>query len=197
MPKEKYFNEEEVLDKALNLFWQQGYEATSMQNLVDTLQISRSSLYETFTDKYNLYLQCLSQYKANNIEAIIKKAHDYSSNPLDFILLIYKQVINSISCDKQRKGCYILNASAEFGTTDAAIYTLVLQNNKMFIQLFEQLINKAVKLRQIPKAINVQQMALMLYATICSIQVLGRAKHTITELKAIANFTLAHINICI
>ncbi len=50
-----------VLDKAMNLFWQKGYNATSAQDLVNGLSISRSSLYDTFGDKHSLFVKALKQ----------------------------------------------------------------------------------------------------------------------------------------
>src|SRR4051812_33964785 len=63
MARTKDFDKSEVLNKAVCLFWQKGYYGTSMQDLVDTLKISRSSLYDTYTDKRTLYLTALSFYQ--------------------------------------------------------------------------------------------------------------------------------------
>jgi TetR/AcrR family transcriptional regulator, transcriptional repressor for nem operon len=193
MPKQKFFNEDVVLQKALNLFWQKGYEATSMQDLVDTLEISRSSLYDTFVDKYTLYVKCMEIYKANNVESLAKKVKNYTKNPLQFIKEIFQKVIQNIAADKQRKGCYLLNTSSEFGITDKTITKIVHTNNEEFIKLFEQLINQAIVLKQLPKNTNAATLGLILYANMCSIQVLSKAKHSVLELSIIANFALANI----
>ena len=65
MARTKDFDEDEVLTKAMNLFWLNGYNGTSMQDLVDGLGISRSSLYDTFGDKRSLFLKTLENYKKN------------------------------------------------------------------------------------------------------------------------------------
>jgi TetR/AcrR family transcriptional repressor of nem operon len=54
MPRVKLFDENEVLNKAMNLFWKQGYSATSIQDLVSHLGINRASLYDTYGDKEKL-----------------------------------------------------------------------------------------------------------------------------------------------
>ncbi|MEJ0106748.1 MAG: helix-turn-helix domain-containing protein [Bacteroidota bacterium] len=61
MARTKVFDEQMVLDKAMNLFWQKGYNATSAQDLVNGLSISRSSLYDTFGDKHSLFVKALKQ----------------------------------------------------------------------------------------------------------------------------------------
>ena len=56
MARTKEFDEQVVLTKAMNLFWEQGYEKTSMQELVDRMGIHRRSIYDTFGDKHQLCL---------------------------------------------------------------------------------------------------------------------------------------------
>ncbi|MCE7002789.1 TetR/AcrR family transcriptional regulator [Kibdelosporangium philippinense] len=62
MPRTKEFDPDAVLRSALNLFWRKGYEATSIQDLVDHLGIGRASMYATFGTKHDLYLRALDLY---------------------------------------------------------------------------------------------------------------------------------------
>ena len=78
MARTKAFDEEKVLDKAMTLFWSKGYHDTSMQDLVEYLGLSRSSIYATFEKgKYSLFLASLKRYrdKARKVEvtAVINK----------------------------------------------------------------------------------------------------------------------------
>ena len=57
MPRHKEFDREEVVLKAMMVFWNKGYEASSMQDLVDRMKINRFSLYETFKSKHELFLE--------------------------------------------------------------------------------------------------------------------------------------------
>ena len=66
MPRTKQFNREEILEKALEIFWRKGFHATSMQDLVNFLGINRASLYDTFGGKKKLFLECIAKYRANN-----------------------------------------------------------------------------------------------------------------------------------
>ncbi len=62
MARPKEFDREHVLARAMELFWARGYEATSLGDLVDHLGIARQSLYDTFGDKHQLYLEALDLY---------------------------------------------------------------------------------------------------------------------------------------
>ena len=63
MARQKEFDRDDVLERAMRLFWVQGYEATSMGDLVKYLGIGRQSLYDTFGDKHQLYLAALDRYR--------------------------------------------------------------------------------------------------------------------------------------
>ena len=67
MARIKEFDENEVLERAKLLFWKQGFHATSIQNLVDHLGISRGSIYDTFGGKNELYEKALKVYKLSLI----------------------------------------------------------------------------------------------------------------------------------
>lgn len=62
MARRREFEPVEALDKAMELFWRRGYQATSVQNLVDHLGINRQSLYDMFGDKHELFLATLDRY---------------------------------------------------------------------------------------------------------------------------------------
>ncbi|MNC70346.1 HTH-type transcriptional repressor ComR [compost metagenome] len=64
MGRTKEFEINEVLDKTIQLFWMQGYEKTSMQDLVDFMGIHRRSIYDTFGDKHALYMKALQRYES-------------------------------------------------------------------------------------------------------------------------------------
>lgn len=63
MARSKEFEVNEVLDKAIQLFWTQGYEKTSMQDLVEFMGIHRRSIYDTFGDKHALFMKALERYE--------------------------------------------------------------------------------------------------------------------------------------
>src|SRR3989337_2583926 len=62
MPWDKNFDVRETLEKAMQTFWARGYEATSMQDLVDCTGINRGSLYATYGDKRALFVAALHRY---------------------------------------------------------------------------------------------------------------------------------------
>ncbi len=68
MARKKEFDPEERMEKARDLFWEKGYNATSMEDLVQTMGLNRGSIYDTYGDKHSLYLQCLGNYAAEKLK---------------------------------------------------------------------------------------------------------------------------------
>ncbi|WP_431211456.1 TetR/AcrR family transcriptional regulator [Puia sp. P3] len=63
MPRTKSFNQEDMLDKAKDLFWRKGYNGTPPQDIIDETGLSRSSLYDTYGDKHSLFIKTLQRYR--------------------------------------------------------------------------------------------------------------------------------------
>ncbi|WP_316831941.1 TetR/AcrR family transcriptional regulator [Pedobacter aquatilis] len=135
MARSKVFNETEVLDKAMNLFWQKGYNATSAQDLVDGLGISRSSLYDTYGDKHSLFVMALKQYRKERIDPVME-----GLNTAVDIEAYLKQVFEAVKEDalneNRSRGCFMVNSAVELGTVDsdvAAIANDIMKDTEMLI----------------------------------------------------------------
>jgi TetR/AcrR family transcriptional repressor of nem operon len=144
MARSKDFDEDEVLAKAVTLFWRKGYNGTSMQEMVDALGISRSSLYDTYVDKHTLYLKALQFYKAasqKQISEIVAK----TSPAKDSIKRLLEFVVDGLLSDKEHKGCFMLNAEVEVATQDAQVMQIVCENDRQIEEAFLQLVKRGQK----------------------------------------------------
>lgn len=105
MARNKDFDQDEVLIKAMNLFWYKGYNGTSMQDLVDGLGISRSSLYGTFGDKHTLFIKSLENYM-NSAAEKFRKIVEQGSSAKESIRLMMDYNASELLKDEQHKGCF-------------------------------------------------------------------------------------------
>ncbi len=104
----KGFNEERVLNLAMKLFWKQGYDTTSMQQLVDTLGINRFSLYDSFGGKKQLFIRTLHHYRSHVLARLLGPlANSERLNPrskvLDYLALMKQELLAPTG----RLGCMI------------------------------------------------------------------------------------------
>lgn len=174
MGRSKDFNEQEVLQKAMCLFWEKGYNGTSMQDLVDGLGISRSSLYDTFGDKHQLYLKALESYQQN-----------YSAHLCGFvqsnlpaqaaIKQLLEMMVNELLADEQRKGCFVVNAGVELAGQDQQVTRLVTATEKHLEAAFNEIIVKGQQNGEIAKSLNAPSLARFFNNTIKGLQVSVKA----------------------
>jgi TetR/AcrR family transcriptional repressor of nem operon len=118
MPRPKAFDPNAALDRAVDLFWQRGFEAVSVQDLVDHLGISRSSLYQTFGDKQALYLAALDRYRQQG-EGEARLLREAEATPLDAIRRFFQSIVEGAGTDESCRGCLLANAAVERGPSDA------------------------------------------------------------------------------
>ncbi|MFC3982519.1 TetR/AcrR family transcriptional regulator [Streptosporangium jomthongense] len=122
MARTKEFDPEVALEAALQLFWERGYEATSMSDLVDRLGIGRASLYATFGGKHDLYLKALRRY-----------ANSRNPSPVELLsqpgaaLPAVRGLIELYTEDSigDRRGCMIVNAAGELLPGDERVAGIV------------------------------------------------------------------------
>lgn len=115
MARKKEFDINDVLEKAITLFWEQGYEKTSLQNLVEHMGIHKRSMYDTFGDKHSLYLQALERCVDTTEENLRQKAKD----PLSVRDTIRKLLESTLEYEEiDRKGCLVVNSATELALRD-------------------------------------------------------------------------------
>jgi TetR/AcrR family transcriptional repressor of nem operon len=170
MARNKDFDEDEVLNKAVCLFWHKGYNATSMQVLVDHLGISRSSLYDTYGDKHNLYLKALEYYQNSNGKKMCDIVANTTSSK-EAIKQLLEFITDNLLNDKQRKGCFIVNAGVEVAPHDAEVMKIILKNEQQVEDVFFKAIEKGQKSGEITNNQDSRSLARFISNTIKGIQV--------------------------
>jgi TetR/AcrR family transcriptional regulator, transcriptional repressor for nem operon len=142
MPRPKAFNETEVLEKAMYLFWKKGYHHTTMQDLVDSMGINRASMYDTYGDKHQLYLACLNLYK-NISTKIINNAIASEKSPIAQIRSLLNALATEAITDIENKCCFFANAALEMLPHDIQVNKIIIGNTKDINKLIEALIINA------------------------------------------------------
>ncbi len=120
MARRKEFEPVEALDKAMGLFWRQGYEATSMQDLIEHLGINRQSLYDTFGDKHELFLAALDRYCSVHVLERFRMLEQPGS-ALTAIRQFFRSLVELAGTDKAKRGCLVANSTVELAPHDKDI----------------------------------------------------------------------------
>ena len=174
MARTKDFDEEEVLKKAIKLFWHKGYSATSMQDLVDGLGISRSSLYDTYRDKHTLYIRALESYQASG-SAMVCDIVSNTTSAKEAIRKLLELVIGETEADAQRKGCFMVNAEIETAPHDEQVNTMVCEHDLQIENAFYIAIKKGQDSGEIATGKDARALARFTFNTVKGIRVSAKS----------------------
>lgn len=117
MGRPRSFDTDKALLTAINIFWEKGYDGTSIRDLTEAMGINSPSLYSFFGDKENLYIQAIKRYVSNKdcppLDAF-KAEENIEKAVKQFLLASIK---NSTDSPNGRKGCFMTNCVS--GTTES------------------------------------------------------------------------------
>lgn len=120
MVRTKEFDPDAVLQRALELFWERGYEATSMSDLVEQLGIGRASIYATYGGKRELYLKALDRYLESRDPIVVERL----SQPgpvLPAVRALLDDYVAEVLADQRCRGCMVVNAAVELAGRDRRV----------------------------------------------------------------------------
>jgi TetR/AcrR family transcriptional repressor of nem operon len=137
MARSKEFDIDTVLGKAMTIFWQQGYEKTSMQDLVSGMGIHKRSMYDTFGDKHTLYMKVMERY-TEIISAKMEERVKGLPSAKGAIRLLFETTVHKE--DTEPKGCLLVNTAVELSYHDSVAVAKVNQSFMNYERLLEQLV---------------------------------------------------------
>ena len=188
MPRPKEFDRDEALQKAIGVFCDKGYAAASTDELMHAMKISRQSMYDTFGDKRQLYLEAFRRYVADSINEQIGYL-EKSSSPLAGI----EKMLLAFATTAERDGivgCMGVNAICEFGRSDPEVTSLGNTESTRLTAALEQALRRAKSKKEISKTLKESAAAQFLRATLSGMKIAAKAGADTRALKTIAHFAL-------
>ncbi|WP_375755228.1 TetR/AcrR family transcriptional regulator [Corallococcus exercitus] len=189
MARTKEFDRDEAVRRAMQVFWEQGYEATSTDDLLRAMGIGRQSMYDTFGDKHGLYLEALRAYQAEYSANLMECLRSHPS-PLGAI----REYLLSIPNGTQRaraRGCLSVNATAELAHTDADVATLIKSGGAVGHGALERVVKEAQRKGELSPKLDPRVAASFLLAAIGGLRLSAKAGTPPEALRDVVDFTLA------
>lgn len=180
----KSFDIKQVLDKAVRIFWLQGYEATSIPMLEVQMGIKRQSLYDTFENKHNLFLSSLKHYHdhiiVRNFEKIL-----IAPSPKKAIKNYFHQRVRDIGDPKVIDGCFVTNSLTELGLSDLEVKKQTKKTLEYMEHVFYKSIMRAQNLGEIDSSKNAKLIATQLLNNAQGLFVMSKSGMSRKKLKAL------------
>ncbi|MGI5353224.1 TetR/AcrR family transcriptional regulator [Streptomyces sp. CA-250714] len=121
MARPRLFDEERALDAAMRAFWEKGYEATSTQDLCEATGLGRSSIYNTFSSKHDLFQRALVRYVDTMTARQLEILEDAERPPLERIRALFQRIVDQ-EFEERRAGrsigCLSVNTTVELAARD-------------------------------------------------------------------------------
>ncbi|MEO9510924.1 MAG: TetR/AcrR family transcriptional regulator [Flavobacteriaceae bacterium] len=173
MPRVKQFDEKEILNKAMELFWKKGFHATSMQHLVSHLGINRASLYDTFGGKEALFNSAFSEYRST-ARHFFKSIFDKENTVRKGLKELFDTAIEEAVTDEDRKGCFVVNTTTELIPGDEGLRKVLQDNATNIQQLFIDYIQEGIDANEFDNSKNAEGIGLMLYTLYIGLRVAAK-----------------------
>ncbi|MEA1784794.1 TetR/AcrR family transcriptional regulator [Arenibacter sp. GZD96] len=159
MARKKEYIEAEVAEKAMHLFWEKGYEGTTMRDLEGRLGINQFSIYASFKNKQGLLQEAVSLYEKHITSYLLKDLEDSTGDITDIATFFYRFVQFVRHSDDKGKGCFMINTLQELKEEDEVLKMEITRFTATIKSLFQGVLQKAKANGQLRAEVDVHAYA--------------------------------------
>ncbi|MDF1576586.1 MAG: TetR/AcrR family transcriptional regulator [Bacteroidales bacterium] len=173
MPRNKTYNDDQVLEKAMNVFWMYGYEGTSVRLLEKEMGINQFSIYASFKNKKNLFIQALRKYREfvikNSFQPLLQEGSGYAE-----LEIFLRNAIVVHRTEEEKKGCLVVNTAGELGEKDPDIAREIIRHYNFVRNMLLRLLQNAVAKKEIPENTDIEKQANFFLGVLQGMSVMGK-----------------------
>jgi len=189
LARPREFEREEVVRKALEVFWRLGYQATSVQELVSATGINRGSLYDTFGDKHGLFLEVIEHYRTNVTARRLARLQGPGAVRRR-IAVFFKEMVEFSVGEGRLLGCLMTNSAIELAPHDRDTRIAVTANMGAMEAAFRRVLTRARKEGEIAADKSPADLARFLTATANGLRVMAKVSPERAALSSVVRIAL-------
>jgi TetR/AcrR family transcriptional repressor of nem operon len=187
MVRPREFETQVAIDQAMAVFQKKGYKGSSLHDLICAMKISKSSFYETFGSKHELFLTTLARF--HEVKAVYCSIDPASNTPAKSVITeIYRGLIESVV--EGKGGCMFGNCAIEFSNTDPDVTVQMRSGINHLEQLFYQILICGQKNSEISDKLNIQAIAKQLTMTFYGLQIMANTNMDRNVLEELVSHTV-------
>ncbi|MFJ7663522.1 TetR/AcrR family transcriptional regulator [Lysinibacillus sp. NPDC097162] len=175
MARTREFDEDQVLNAAMQLFWEKGYEATSLSDLTSRMGIQRPSIYSTFGDKKELFEAALRKYTMSRASDIRTKLQSHSSIKEAFSTF-FSDIINDEYGGAFSKGCFCINTMVELAPHDERFEILTREHQLYLTVIFQETIERGIQSGELEANTDAKSLAQSLIIALIGLTVMMKSR---------------------
>ncbi len=175
MARKREFDPEVALDRAVQVFWQQGYADTSIDDVVSATGVNRYGLYSAFGDKHALFVRVLQRYQHLIVDQRLSGVRRPDASVHDILAFFEMFKLLARQHEGATWGCLLCNALAELGTTDADVREAGDVYTSTFEKAFRAALNNSVAAGHLPPDFDCGLEAQHLTIVVAGLSVLSKS----------------------
>jgi TetR/AcrR family transcriptional repressor of nem operon len=182
MPRQREFDPKEVLQTAVDLFWEKGYHATSVDEVIRRSGVAKYGIYGVFGTKRELFMKVLEQYAAdrrNDVQAILRQP----DAALPEILAVFDRVAKISAAEDYPGGCLLAKIGVELGRQDPEIRDFVKNFFKETANVLKRCLKRAVERGQLAESTDIAALATYLANEFRTLLIMASSGHTRRDLE--------------
>ncbi|MBM89269.1 MAG: hypothetical protein CMQ41_12910 [Gammaproteobacteria bacterium] len=184
------FDESKVLYKAMEQFWREGYEASSVQKLLDCTGINRGTLYNSFGDKDTFFKSCIDEYNKIIDTQVENSLKDNSLDAWSAISAYFDEAVLNISSKHRSMGCLLVNSLCESINYDKQMKKVVKGSLNVIRKAIVERVKEAKAKGKLKKRVSVEFAAEVLINTLHGIRVNSRDGKNVNQLKELISHSI-------
>ncbi len=175
MGRTREFDEEKVLDAAMQLFWEKGYEATSLSDLTSRMGIQRPSIYSAFGDKKELFEAALRKYTSSHASLVRTKLQQNPSVKEAF-RIFFEDVVDEEYTENKSRGCFCINTMVELAPHDEKFEILTREHQMYLSVIFQETIERGIQSGQVETEVDAKALSQALIVQLIGLTVLMKSR---------------------
>jgi TetR/AcrR family transcriptional repressor of nem operon len=173
MGRPKEFDRDQVVERALDVFWSRGYEGTSLDDLTGAMGLGRGSLYNEFHDKHALFLAALDRYRADRL-AGLTEILETAATARAGIEAALRATVKLMFADETRRGCLMVNSIAELASSDPAVAARARESFELTAGAFRAALERGQRSGEVNPSLDVRETSRYLASAVYSIRLLAK-----------------------
>jgi TetR/AcrR family transcriptional repressor of nem operon len=194
MVRKREFDTDKVLQAAMEVFWEKGFEAASLADLTTAMGIQRPSLYAAFGDKNELFESTLRRYNAWHA-AYIRSLLQHASSVKEAFRTLFEQIgTEDVTNTSIRRGCFCINTMVELAPHDSKFAVLTREHQMYLAAIFRDTIERGQRTGELSEVLQSEELAHSLVVSMIGLTVLMKSRPDHTFVKQSIELALSLFN---
>lgn len=193
MARPREFDTTEALNEAMQVFWTKGFEATSLNDLIGAMKLSKSSFYDTFGSKHEVFLAAIEHYK-KTVTAQVSAVSELDAPARKLIGSLFERAVERMTEEDGRRGCFLNNCAVEVALHDPAAAKLIGGGFAIMEDTFFALVQRGQAEGEVGADKDPRALARYLTSSLNGIMVMGKAGPGREALSDVARIALTALD---